>query len=238
MRRFPGVALLAEGVDRNFGSVSIITSSGRSPSSRRAWIEIPYRNPSLHGKSVALLAEGVDRNFDLFAGTGPAGRVALLAEGVDRNPRLRRLRIGIMVALLAEGVDRNRKTTGTSPKSHVALLAEGVDRNAYTTEIFGGNRVALLAEGVDRNKFHMSLANTVGMSPSSRRAWIEILLHAPARREARSPSSRRAWIEITSTATTARPTRVALLAEGVDRNYIIQLQTAGCVRRPPRGGRG
>ena len=31
---------------------------------------------------------------------------------------------------------------------------------------------------------------------------------------------------------------VALLAEGVDRNYIIQLQTAGCVRRPPRGGRG
>ena len=145
------VALLAEGVDRNDSAVSHRMAHGRSPSSRRAWIEITARRLSFMQKTVALLAEGV-----------------------DRNPRLRRLRIGIMVALLAEGVDRNRKTTGTSPKSHVALLAEGVDRNAYTTEIFGGNRVALLAEGVDRNDTLVEELDATAMSPSSRRAWIEI----------------------------------------------------------------
>ena len=55
------VALLAEGVDRNFAT--------------SAYAEIP---------AVALLAEGVDRNqqgHDLDA----ALQVALLAEGVDRN---------------------------------------------------------------------------------------------------------------------------------------------------------
>ena len=38
-------------------------STGLSPSSRRAWIEI--RNPmgSSSPRSVALLTEGVDRNF-------------------------------------------------------------------------------------------------------------------------------------------------------------------------------
>ena len=56
----------------------------------------------------------------------------------------------------------------------VALLAEGVDRNAYTTEIFGGNRVALLAEGVDRNDTLVEELDATAMSPSSRRAWIEI----------------------------------------------------------------
>ena len=56
------VALLAEGVDRNFSSSMRV----RSP-------------------SVALLAEGVDRN--VFGMPKPASVlvVALLAEGVDRN---------------------------------------------------------------------------------------------------------------------------------------------------------
>ena len=57
----------------------------RSPSSRRAWIEI--------GKLSAQPA---------------ADRVALLAEGVDRNPDLLRSQHDVLVALLAEGVDRNR----------------------------------------------------------------------------------------------------------------------------------
>ena len=35
---------------------------GRSPSSRRAWIEILARFSERMGKKVALLAEGVDRN--------------------------------------------------------------------------------------------------------------------------------------------------------------------------------
>ena len=78
------VALLAEGVDRN---QSITCDNGcefASPSSRRAWIEIPFCEHLDMAQLVALLAEGVDRN--------PGGalhdrckNVALLAEGVDRN---------------------------------------------------------------------------------------------------------------------------------------------------------
>ena len=57
-----GVALLAEGVDRNFDG-----------GGRIALEEL-----------VALLAEGVDRN-DALETLGQDDRVALLAEGVDRN---------------------------------------------------------------------------------------------------------------------------------------------------------
>ena len=59
----PFVALLAEGVDRNRHIPGTIPIDNRSPSSRRAWIEICIRmifRPSL---PVALLAEGVDRNY-------------------------------------------------------------------------------------------------------------------------------------------------------------------------------
>ena len=57
------------------------------------------------------------------------------------------------------------------------------------------------------------------MSPSSRRAWIEIFPGpAPQRQRWRSPSSRRAWIEITYPSALRRRAYVALLAEGVDRN--------------------
>ena len=59
----------------------------------------------------------------------------------------------------------------------VALLAEGVDRNIITwyLSVFAVC-VALLAEGVDRNgafRFYFWIHQ---QSPSSRRAWIEILL--------------------------------------------------------------
>ena len=78
----------------------------------------------------------------------------------------------------------------------VALLAEGVDRNHQASKGRGAGRVALLAEGVDRNTGTGDLKAASGVSPSSRRAWIEI------------PFAR-AWT----------PTSVvALLAEGVDRN--------------------
>ena len=56
--------------------------------------------------------------------------------------------------------------------------------------------VALLAEGVDRNKAMGTYTAPLPGSPSSRRAWIEIIRKSVRR-------SRR---------------RVALLAEGVDRN--------------------
>ncbi len=55
-----------------------------SPSSRRAWIEIPRPQPYRSPRLVALLAEGVDRNMSSIA-LPKMEIVALLAEGVDRN---------------------------------------------------------------------------------------------------------------------------------------------------------
>ena len=79
------VALLAEGVDRNFKDRYFHTGAGESPSSRRAWIEI-----------------------HLLSGAGLRRRVALLAEGVDRNTTPEEAAKRMTVALLAEGVDRNQ----------------------------------------------------------------------------------------------------------------------------------
>ena len=79
-----GVALLAEGVDRNWYDESWFREMPMSPSSRRAWIEILYKVEEVEIYFVALLAEGVDRNP--FGEDGDvAHHVALLAEGVDRN---------------------------------------------------------------------------------------------------------------------------------------------------------
>ena len=56
------VALLAEGVDRNYEAVELAAWVQESPSSRRAWIEICAVSRAGDGALVALLAEGVDRN--------------------------------------------------------------------------------------------------------------------------------------------------------------------------------
>ena len=58
------------------------------------------------------------------------------------------------------------------------------------------------------------------MSPSSRRAWIEIRQRFSAAILPMSPSSRRAWIEIKESQIMKLLDLVALLAEGVDRNLI------------------
>ena len=78
----------------------------------------------------------------------------------------------------------------------VALLAEGVDRNWAPSSKMTVLEVALLAEGVDRNYVAEVMPEDVEESPSSRRAWIEIL----------------------TTQYSGPMRRVALLAEGVDRN--------------------
>ena len=124
-----------------------------SPSSRRAWIEIRWTSfPGRSGR-VALLAEGVDRNS--------AEHRNLLKTG--RSPSSRRAWIEIP-ALGAVDAD-----------ALVALLAEGVDRNPLRTHPRRCRRsVALLAEGVDRNKFTVPFEDSEKLSPSSRRAWIEI----------------------------------------------------------------
>ena len=57
------VALLAEGVDRNIHFKVSVSRSLKSPSSRRAWIEMyVILVLCISLKEVALLAEGVDRN--------------------------------------------------------------------------------------------------------------------------------------------------------------------------------
>ena len=122
-------------------------------------------------------------------------------------------------------------------------------------------RVALLAEGVDRNLLCSCLLLALPLSPSSRRAWIEISEAPICWHIASSPSSRRAWIEILSKTVKLRCWKVALLAEGVDRNIdaaikemdevAVALLAEGvdrnlvvvrfsrlCYCRPPRGGRG
>ena len=55
-------------------------------------------------------------------------------------------------------------------------------------------------------------------SPSSRRAWIEIVPVSILICGIVSPSSRRAWIEILPSIPFLSLSLVALLAEGVDRN--------------------
>ena len=76
--------------------------------------------------------------------------------------------------------------------------------------------VALLAEGVDRNREFAKGFEKLSESPSSRRAWIEIILAAAF----------------------SNLEHVALLAEGVDRNREDYGISANAPSRPPRGGRG
>ena len=76
------------------------------------------------------------------------------------------------------------------------------------------------------------------LSPSSRRAWIEITIEPSSCLYFKSPSSRRAWIEILVMALVFAVMAVALLAEGVDRNFLHDLWYNNTNGRPPRGGRG
>ena len=105
------VALLAEGVDRNCACLAMSSFVCASPSSRRAWIEIRHKRRDHLRHEVALLAEGVDRNSILLMVFSPP-LVALLAEGVDRNSITAELQTVTPVALLAEGVDRNSSVPG------------------------------------------------------------------------------------------------------------------------------
>ena len=57
------------------------------------------------------------------------------------------------------------------------------------TDLIGKFAVALLAEGVDRNILHNASKKVDHLSPSSRRAWIEIMcaLATPPMRKCRPP---------------------------------------------------
>ena len=82
--------------------------------------------------------------------------VALHPEGVDRNPPAALHDIEVRVALHPEGVDRNR---WMDPCNRIDL------------------RVALHPEGVDRNPRRFRVVGDLFKSPSTRRAWIEIVVY-------------------------------------------------------------
>ena len=58
----------------------------------------------------------------------------------------------------------------------VALHPEGVDRNNMSEAELLGHIVALHPEGVDRNELRVVGVYDVLVSPSTRRAWIDILM--------------------------------------------------------------
>ena len=78
------VALHPEGVDRNPLTGFNDGKRRRSPSTRRAWIEIAHAHFLTASYTVALHPEGVDRNFQHHL-LRLRFRVALHPEGVDRN---------------------------------------------------------------------------------------------------------------------------------------------------------
>ena len=57
----------------------------------------------------------------------------------------------------------------------VALHPEGVDRNINFAQTVGEGNVALHPEGVDRNFYEIQDTSSTKASPSTRRAWIEML---------------------------------------------------------------
>ena len=104
-------------------------------------------------------------------------RVALHPEGVDRNDAVTVNGGDVMeVALHPEGVDRNGKIIMFShlPRE-VALHPEGVDRNGDKSAGELPRLVALHPEGVDRNQASGGKSVIEYTSPSTRRAWIEIV---------------------------------------------------------------
>ena len=145
--------------------------------------------------------------------------VALHTEGVDRNMWLLFTLAGVRgVALHTEGVDRNVFIVRQDAcVEKVALHTEGVDRNDQDGQMkLGHDAVALHTEGVDRNTLPETWESNYFLSPSTRRAWIEIITDSWA---AASPF-------------------VALHTEGVDRNNPGGFATSPLNCRPPHGGRG
>ena len=146
------VALLAEGVDRNIGQAPEDYKAYRSPSSRRAWIEIRQTRTELARLQVALLAEGVDRNWSERS----------MRKQNAMSPSSRRAWIEILLL-------QHRKNPTGSPSSRRAWI-EISSSGGWSS----GSGVALLAEGVDRNVPNAYYSESGSRSPSSRRAWIEI----------------------------------------------------------------
>ncbi len=98
-----------------------------------------------------------------------------------------------------------QKQTKTLSVFAVALHPEGVDRNRPHQRCYVELAVALHPEGVDRNAHACAGRPEVRVSPSTRRAWIEISMIFCAQARATSPSTRRAWIEMPARSAYRRP---------------------------------
>ena len=212
----PSVALLAEGVGRNFA----------------VWTEHqPF--------DVALLAEGVGRNYQAQhhpngPEPSPSSRRAWVE--ITRNKHDR---------LCASSPSSRRawvEITGRSASwgtCAVALLAEGVGRNG-SEEAFG----RWVEQSPSSRRAWVEIRARASMpttylSPSSRRAWVEI-----ARTWTCGTRRRVALLaegvgrNVDGARRRPKQRGVALLAEGVGRNSENMDVRDAAASRPPRGGRG
>ena len=172
------VALLAEGVGRNSLSDTDMTTAKKSPSSRRAWVEIgdaingsAYTTASPSSRRAWVEMPYSSRAISMSI-SSPSSRRAwveiscamVYLTSLIASPSSRRAWVEITVlsassrgqlpvALLAEGVGRNRLPHRQLQQDRqVALLAEGVGRNQVRFAFcMASSTVALLAEGVGRN---------------------------------------------------------------------------------------
>ena len=168
------VALHPEGVDRNAHLQGASCTYLKSPSTRRAWIEIKQHCIYFTGYSVALHPEGVDRNNRALM-FRKVDAVALHPEGVDRNMISGRRKNILKVALHPEGVDRNVCTRELTTHSLMSPSTRRAWIEIYPAcKAFSTSLVALHPEGVDRNITWNADCTSGISSPSTRRAWIEI----------------------------------------------------------------
>ena len=163
-------------MDRNVRvQPALCRAEEKSPSAKRAWIEMAI-NSYREGRSrVALCEEGVDRNNSMqivYLGNG----VALCEEGVDRNHARLMEYGGACVALCEEGVDRNRYFMHHMTEQQMSPSAKRawIEISPLAAFYSSGN-VALCEEGVDRNCNLILVLLDPCTSPSAKRAWIEIL---------------------------------------------------------------
>ena len=105
----------------------------------------------------------------------------------------------------------------------VALHPEGVDRNPLRQNNHGVKpAVALHPEGVDRNYNTIPRSARANLSPSTRRAWLEMIVMPLIRSAIYSVALHPEGVDRNSRSGTPcrRESLVALHPEGVDRNVI------------------
>ena len=154
------VALHPEGVDRNAPGWLLVASIFASPSTRRAWIEIPRHDTCArpyNGGSPSTRRAWIEMMY-IVSTAEEEIKVALHPEGVDRNPS------SISVLTIQWMSPSTRRAWIEIPCrpapfgniSAVALHPEGVDRNAALLHRQRVKCVALHPEGVDRNRIDIS----------------------------------------------------------------------------------